>query len=143
VRLEGATLHRYESGQWVDRGAFAGQGGFEPDTLAQNNFGLVAGWRDPAGPGGAAGAAQAVLRDLLADTLHVVAPAGAEAVEVLRITDSGFVYGRYLGADGRWRLFRHRGGVTEHFENPQGDLLWRTGNARGEMLAVFDDEEGE
>jgi len=117
VRLADGVLERFEAGAWVDRGAF------EPTELAQNNFGLVAGWRAP-GPGQAEfdAATAAVLRDIPGESTHVIEPQGAKGLSVEKITDSGFVYGRYQGDDWRWRIFRHRAGQTVHHENPQGGL---------------------
>ena len=137
VRLNGLLLERWEGAEWVVRGGFGT--GLQADHLMQNNFGLVAVWKGPNPPDN--GGSEARIRDIANSTNYTIAPAGASFVEVLRVTDSGFVYGDYKNAAGDLCIFRHREGVTELFGNPAGgDLSFRAGNRRGEFLASFGNE---
>ena len=141
VRIDGNTLERWQGDDWNSR-AWVSQGSFGSalpiDFLLHNNFGLAVAWKD--GVNSNINGTQAWVRDIAGNQNYTIAPANATYVEVLSVTDSGFIYGSYRNAAGKRCIFRFRDGQTELFENTAGgELYFRAGNRRGEILASFGD----
>ena len=139
IRIDGNTLKRWQGDYWNSR-TWVSQGSFgtalQIDFLLHNNFGLAVAWQEPVNS--LYNGSEAWVRDISTSTNYTIAPPGATYVEVLRITDSGFIYGRYINSAGKRCLFRYHEGKTVRFEDSAGsDIYYRAGNRRGEILASF------